>query len=228
MQESLFAEHLFTPIDREFPTNPAKRTRAPQPTEPERTLFGIVETKAQARKRAQEIVRLIEAVEDAPEATRCRSEHIDALAYFIERSKKVALDPNDLDGLLRMVGDMQELLTEAECRAMRNKNIWREYTPGWIGTRPGQMYPAALHPKELRYLRGMQDELRDEMEAIRKGAEGCKSELELLRAVGPLPDNVAQRYSLTPDGHSAKPKKITGVDDAKHGNSNLQDSINLG
>lgn len=147
MQERLFAEHLSTPHHRELPSNAIKRTRAPRPTEPERTLFGIVETKAQARKRAQEMVRLIGAVEDAPEAMQCRAEHIDALAYFIERSKNVALDPNDLDGLIRMVGDTQELLTEAECRAMRNKNIWRVYPLGWIGTRPGQMYPAGLHPK---------------------------------------------------------------------------------
>ncbi len=210
MQESLFAEEIAaTPVRRELPTTPVKRTRAPSPTEPECTLFGIVETKAQARKRAQQLVRLIGAIEEAPEAMQSRAEHIDTLAYFIERSRQVALDPNDLDGLIRMVGDTQELLTEAEYRAMRNKNIWRVYPLGWIGTRPGQMYPAALHPKELKYLRELQDELREEMEAIREDVERCKAELELLRAVGPLPDEVTQRYSLTPDGHSLKAKKAS-------------------
>lgn len=181
------------------------RRKVTHPSEPERTLFGLVETKRQARKRAQEIVRLIDAIETAPEAIAYREQHIESLAYFIERSRKVKLDPNDLDGLVRMVGDTQWLLTEGECHAMHRKKIWRLYPLGWLGVRPGQMYPAALHPKEIAFLREMQDELRDEMEAITAGAEVCESELVTLRAVGSLPDDVAERYSLTPDGHSKQP-----------------------
>lgn len=206
MQASLFPEEI-SPRCSEVRSVPAKRAYRPEPTEPEHTLFGIVETKTQARKRAQEMVRLIGAIDDAPVAIECRAEHIAALAYFIERSNKVALDPNDLDGLMRMVGDTQELLSEGECRAMRNKNIWRMYPLGWIGTRPGDMYPAALHPKEIHYLRQVQDELREEMEAIREGAELCKADLGRLRAVGPLPEDVAKRYSLTPNGYSLNEKK---------------------
>lgn len=205
VQANLFTEAAITPVC--CARARVIATRLPQRTEPERTLFGIVETKAQARKRAQEMVRLIGAIEDAPVAIQYREQHIDALCYFIERSKKVELDPNDLDGLVRMVGDTQGLLTDGERRAMHKKHIWRVYPLGWIGTRPGQMYPAAMHPKEIRYLRKVQDELREEIKKIAEGVEISKVELEVLRAVGPLPEDVAQRYSLTSEGYSARPKE---------------------
>src|SRR5262249_31576361 len=96
----------------------------------------------------------------------------------------------------------EEILTEGERTAMRrNEKIWRRYPVGWLGVRPGQMYPAALHRKEIAYLRQMQRELREEMADIRDGAEECETALEVLRAVGPLPDDIARQYALTADGH---------------------------
>jgi hypothetical protein len=169
--------------------------------EPVQTLFGVVETKAQARRRAREIVRLLGAVEDAPETIDTRAGQIETLQYFVDRSKRIALDLNDLDSLQRLIGDTEELLTEGEYRAMRrNEKIWRPIPIGWLGTRPGQMYPAALHRKEIAYLRQMQRELQEEIANIREGAKECSAALDVLRAVGPLPEDIARHCALTPDG----------------------------
>lgn len=205
MQQALFEDIQILDSRPEARNKSTKRFRPAPATEPKRTLFGVIETKAQAGKRAQQLVQLIGAVEDAPVAIECHRSHIDVLAYFIERSKRAALDLNDRDGLLRMVGDTQELLTERECLAMRkNEMIWRPYPLGWLGSRPGQMYAAALHRKEIAYLRTLQKELREEIEAITEGAAQCQAELELLRAVGPLPNDVAERYGLTATGHRTR------------------------
>lgn len=86
----------------------------------------------------------------------------------------------------------------------KNEKIWRPYPLSWLGARLGQMYAAALHRKEIAYLRTLQKELREEIEAITEGAAQHQAELELLRAVGPLPTNVAERYGLTADGHHTR------------------------
>jgi hypothetical protein len=39
------------------------------------------------------------------------------------------------------------------------------------------------------------------MTEIRDGAKECKAALDGFRAVGPLPEDIARRYALTPDGH---------------------------
>jgi len=141
------------------------------------------------------------AIEDAPEAIRSCKNHIDTLQYFIERSVQVKLDPNDRDGLQRLVGDTEEVLTEADCEEMRsNLEIWRPYLVGWIGARAGEMYAAALHPKEIAYLRQMQESIHEEAVAIAEGVEGAQAELAALKAIGQLPEDIAQRYALTPDG----------------------------
>lgn len=207
MQTSLF-DDAFSQADIQHGSQTQKtvhRRREP-PKEPLRTLFGIVETKAQARRRAREIVRLLGAVEDAPQAIDCRSGQIETLQYFVERSHNVALDLNDLDALQRLIGDTEELLTDGERRAMRrNEKIWRPYPIGWLGARAGQMYPAALHRKEIVYLRGMQRELREEITNIRDGTEESKNALEALRSLGPLPGDIAQQYALTPAGYGPPP-----------------------
>jgi hypothetical protein len=133
MQQALFEDVKLLDREPQPRREPAKRSRPAETAEPKRTLFGVIETKTQARKRAQEIVRLIGAVEDAPAAIECNHSHIHVLAYFIERSERAALDLNDLDGLTRMVGDTQHLLTERECLAMRkNEKIWRpSHLDGW-------------------------------------------------------------------------------------------------
>ncbi len=216
MQHTLFGTLPDTPLadeQEQVPAGPKSRTARKDPSqrsEPKQTLFGIVETKAQARKRAQEIVRLLGAVEDAPEAIACRRAHIETTDYFIDRSNGIALDPNDRDGLLRCVGDLEELLEEEDCQAMRdNGAIWRPYPCCWLGKRPGEVYAAALHPKEIAYLREVQAEMREEIEAITEGAKQCQSELEQLRTLGPLREDIAQRYGLTTSGERNPHNKVS-------------------
>src|SRR5260370_40570817 len=152
------------------PCSIARRGDPIEDEEPLQTLFGRVETKAQSRRRAKRIVQLGGAIEDGPEAIRCCESHIDALQYFIQRSLQVELDPNDRDSLQRLVGDTEEVLTESDCEEMRSKpHIWRPYLVGWIGARAGEMYAAALHPKEVVYLRQLQESIREDAGAIIAG-----------------------------------------------------------
>src|SRR5205807_3685515 len=148
-------------------------------------------TKAQSRNRAKRIVHLLGAIEEAPRALRCCEHDIALLEYFIERSERTQLGPNDRDGLLRFVGDLQELLTEEECRQMReNKSIWRPYPPGWLGMRPRDLYAAALHAREIAYLRNLQAQRREDREAITDGVKSWESELLRLQKIGPLPEDL--------------------------------------
>ncbi len=200
MQQTLFGP-CKNPWGKARTRSISKRRQQIDEGEPLLTLFGLVETKAQARRRAKRIVQLLGAIEDAPEAIRSCKNHIDTLQYFIERSVQVKLDPNDRDGLQRLVGDTEEVLTEADCEEMRsNLEIWRPYLVGWIGARAGEMYAAALHPKEIAYLRQMQESIHEEAVAIAEGVEGAQAELAALKAIGQLPEDIAQRYALTPDG----------------------------
>jgi len=172
-----------------------------EPDEPETTLFGLVETKAQARRRAQRIVRLIGTIEEAPEILACYENDIRTLEYFIERGTTGTLTPNDRDGLLRFVGDIEEILTEDDCREMRDHpDIWKSFPAGWPGTLLGELYAAALHPKEIAYLRERQEERRQEMTDVLAGAEEARTELDKLKSICPLPDDVATRHGLTPTG----------------------------
>jgi hypothetical protein len=165
-------------------------------------LFGLVETKAQARRRAKRIVQLSGAVEEAPGVISSCGNHIDTLRYFIERSLQVELHPNDRDGLQRLLGDTEEVLTEADCEEMRsNPEIWRPYPVGWIGARAGEMYAAALHSKEIAYIREVQPSIREEITSIVAAVEIAQTELAALKAIGPLPEAVAQHYALTPEGN---------------------------
>jgi hypothetical protein len=182
------------------PCSIAKRRAQTEDEEPTQTLFGPVETKSQARRRAKRIVQLLGAIEDGPEAIRSCENHIDTLQYFIERSLQVELDPNDRDGLQRLVGDTEEVLTESDCEEMRsNPQIWRPYLVGWLGARIGEMYAAALHPKEVAHLRQMQEGIREEASAIVAAVADAQAELVALKAIGTLPEDIAQRYALTPD-----------------------------
>jgi hypothetical protein len=174
--------------------------------EPDVTLFGVVETKLQASKRAKRIVQLHGIIEGAPETLACYENDIRLLGYFIERATAVALTPNDRDGLLRFVGDIEGLLSEDECREMQeNRTIWRPNPRGWIGTLHGELYPAALHPKEVAYLLQLQDERREEIVALRMDVEEAEAELATLKRICPLRDDVAARHSLTPAGDRLKP-----------------------
>jgi hypothetical protein len=203
MQPTLFGP--LEPPDRELEAGQSKPPRAPrrqnESDEPVATLFGFVETKAQARKRAQRLVRLIGIIEDAPETLACYENDIRTLEYFIERGTIGTLTPNDRDGLLRFVGDLEELLTEDECREMQDDpDIWKALPTGWLGTRLGDLYASALHPKEIAYLRQLQEERRDEMIAVLTSAAEARDELPELKSIGPLPDDIAIRYCITPMG----------------------------
>jgi hypothetical protein len=146
-------------------------------------------------------VRLIGAIEEAPEILACYENDIGTLEYFVERGTTGTLTPNDRDGLLRFVGDIEEILTEDDCREMRDHpDIWKSFPAGWPGTLLGELYAAALHPKEIAYLRQRQEERRQEIAAVLAGAEEARTELAQLKSICPLPDDVARRYSLTPLG----------------------------
>jgi hypothetical protein len=199
---------LFGPLESTNPEltsarpKPCRRPRYEnEPDEPEATLFGPVETKAQARRRAQRMVRLIGAIEDTPETLACYENDIRTLEYFIERGSAGTLSPNDRDGLLRFVGDLEELLSGDDCLEMQdNPEIWKPLPLGWLGTRPGDLYASGLHPKEIAYLLHLQEERREEKTTVLTGAEEAKGELSKLKSVCLLPADIATRYSLTPMG----------------------------
>jgi len=171
----------------------------------EQTLFGPVEAQPQARRRALRMKELLGAIEEGPEEVKSCNCHVEMLGYFIARSETLRLDPNDHDGLLRLIGATEDLLTEEDCQQMRsNRQIWTPYPTGWIGTVEGDMYPVALHPKEVEYLLLLQAEIREHISAVRAGLLACQAELGALQAIGPLPDDIAQRYGLTREGTRSK------------------------
>ncbi len=202
MQQTLFGPRDATHAGEKQKISIPRRCSNPDDDEPIQTLFGLLETKAQARRRARRIVRLLGAIEDAPEAIQCCQYHVDMLEYFIQRSLSMQLDANDRDGLQRLIGDTEEVLTREDCDEMAsNPKIWRPVPAGWPGRRTGDMYAAALHPKEIDYLREMQNHLREEWTAIAASVEDCQAELVTLQAMGPLPAEIAQRYALTSEGN---------------------------
>jgi hypothetical protein len=79
-------------------------------------------------------------------------------------------------------------------------DIWKSFPAGWPGTLLGELYAAALHPKEIAYLRERQEERRQEMTDVLAGAEEARTELDKLKSICPLPDDVATRHGLTPTG----------------------------
>jgi len=163
----------------------------------QQSLFGPVETKREAIQRAKRIRELRSAIRDAPNAIACCHSDVQLFDYFIERSRQISLDANDLDGLQRFIGEPEELLTERDCRAMRkNLSIWRDFPEGWPGARAGDKYPAALHPKEIAYLRRLQKERAADVDVIRSARKRVKAELAALESLGPLPDDVAAKYHV--------------------------------
>ncbi len=175
MANSDFQPELFRLADfpssvvREQPRKQKKiRRKAAREPRVDHTLFGIAESDAAATKRARAIAALITNLEEIPELIEIRRHDIRALAYFIRRSSEVKLDPNDLDGLGRLVGPTEDLLTARDWQQLRRRKIWREYPPGYLGMRPGSVYPAALHEKEIAYLREMQELCRNEIFCARR------------------------------------------------------------
>ena len=210
MQTTLFdiaiAESSGTPPEPEQPKSscPKRSAQPKQLVRVEQTLFGVVENDRAAAQRAKCIVTLVSDIENAPEFIDQRKGLIQSLAYYIRRSKQIRLDPNDRDGLLRLVGDIEEVLTDADRRSMHERKIWRPYPKGWLGVREGSRYAAALHEKEIRYLQELQDDCRQDIKAARAELKQNQTELVKLRAVAPLPPKIAERYGLTPDGFPLK------------------------
>ena len=171
------------------------------------TLFGVIETKTETRDRAKRLAELYASLRDAPGAIGCRKGHTMDLQYFIDRSRKRRMGPNDWDGLHRLIGDPEYLLTDRERAAhRRNPKNWRRYKYGWLNQPPGQKWPCCMHPKEVAYLVGQLDELQDEIVAIELSIPEIQAEAKALRDIGPIPKDVADRYGLTEAGEP-KPKE---------------------
>ena len=176
---------------------------------PTQTLFGIVESKSEARARAKELVKIHGAIREAPEAMEVREGQAAQLAYFIKRSDACQLDLNDKDGMMRTIGLLDDMLDEADCAFMRrHKKWWRKVPKGWLGCKGGDHYYCTkLHPKEISYLREQIADLQAEIEAIQEAVPALKIQLAELAAVAPLPEDIAKHYALTVDGQWAKERK---------------------
>jgi hypothetical protein len=183
------------------------RARKLGDTTMEVTLFGVIETKTETRDRAKRLAELYASLRDAPGAIACRQEQTMDLQYFIDRSRKRRMGPNDWDSLYRLIGDPEELLTDRERAAhRRNPKNWRRYKYGWLNQPPGQKWPCCMHPKEIAYLVGQRDELKGEIEAIEENVPRIREDVRILREIGPLPKDVADRYGLTEAGEP-KPRE---------------------
>lgn len=185
---------------------PQRGRAQPEPEELKLTLFGLEETKLAANKRAKRISNLITEIQDAPQLIAWREADIQTLGYFIEKSRKVQLSPNDLDGLHRFV-DMSDLLTDADRKQMKRRKVWRRLPKGWPGAKPRDTYPAALHNKEVRHLRDLQKFCKEEIELATEELKQNQSELERLRKVCPLPKDIAEQHQLTSAGYRLEPSR---------------------
>jgi hypothetical protein len=169
------------------------------------TLFGTIENKAEARERAQKMAELYDALREAPEALDCRRVQIGDLTYFIERSNACKLDLNDHDGLHRLIGDPEELITARDCAFMRrHKRWWRKTPKGYLGY-SAAIYCATLHPKEIKYLEDQRIWIQDEIDSIETNVPIIREQVKALKAVAPLPEDIAKRHGLTVDGDPLKP-----------------------
>ena len=164
------------------------------------SLFGVTETRAEARTRARTIAEHCATLAEAPEAIETRQSQVVQVQYFIDRSNACALDENDLDALMHEI-DTSECLEDGDLDEMHaNAAIWRDYMPGWGGAQPGDKYPAQLHRKEIEYLTEVRDQCAEEAVTIQQNADAVRAELDTLRAVGPLYPDDAKRHNLTVEG----------------------------
>lgn len=169
-----------------------------------KTLFGIMESKTEARDRARSLRDLYSSLRDAPDVLACRRSLVDQIQTFIDRSNAKTFDLNWHDGLVRLTG-LEELLTERDCAQMRNnKKLWKWYKPGWLGSHGPVRYCCQLHPKEIAYLERQMAEIQHEIDNIEINVPLLKEQAEALRAVGPFPKELAERYQLTEDGQLAR------------------------
>jgi hypothetical protein len=166
------------------------------------------ESRSEARERADKIATLIAAIGDAPRSIAFLKDGIENLTYYIRRAKKRQLDPNDHDGLIRLTGGMPIAeLTQKECDYMNRAKVWRRFTgkwKGWVGTRETDVFCTTLHPREIEMLQTEVNNCNNEIWGIRQSVPHWNKELRPLRAMGDIPEDIAKRFNLTPDGHRRK------------------------
>lgn len=177
----------------------------------ELTLFGVIESKTESKKRAERISLLISRIDDAPDERKCIRSHYFMSKDFIDKAKARKLDPNDYDGLQRTVGDLSDMLTEKDRAQMEsNTKIWKHYTgkwAGWAGALPRHRFCTTLHPKEIAYLEDIRKDQISMMVELRHALSDYRRELAQLRAVADIPEDIAKRYQLTPKGFRTRKAK---------------------
>jgi hypothetical protein len=167
-----------------------------------KTLFGIIESKTEARDRAKALCGLYASLRDAPGALACRQSQIQQLQSFIDRSAKRSFDYNWWDGFQRLIGYPEDWLTDRDEAAMhRDKSYWKKDKYAFGGP---QIIRCKLHPKELALLKAYQVERQEEIAAIEANVPLLQAQADELRRVGPFPKELAERYQLTEDGQPAR------------------------
>lgn len=167
------------------------------------TLFGVVESKRDSAARAKKLADLWATEQDLPESIEAAHATAAACQYFIDRSNRHALDPNDWDGLIRFCDTTECLEDEDRAEMESHPEAWRPYSgewKGWAGMPETASFAVCLHAKELEFLTeaaASQDEEAAELEAY---LAAVRAEIASLRAVGPLPADLANKYGLTEDG----------------------------
>lgn len=181
----------------------------------ELTAFGWVsfrrESRTELKERARELSYLHSQLTDAPYAIEVRRGQIGDVRYFIDRARAKKMDVNDHDGLQRLIGQPEDLLTQRDCREMMDPKLWRWSPPGtewWAGS----SYCITLHRKQTAYLQRQVDWIQEEIDCIEADLPEIKARIEKLRGVGPLPEDIATRHQLNVDG-SLKLRK--GLDNSQ-------------
>lgn len=167
----------------------------------EMTPFGLVATRSESRTqlkaRAKEMSGLQSALRDAPEEIEARRGQVLDLQYFVDRSNAKKMDPNDHEGLQRLIGQPEDLLTLREANAWaRKQGVWRN-TPDGMTWWAGKMYCTMLHPKEIAYLKQQIAWLQEIIDSVAAGAIEIEKRIAELWAEGSLPDDIAKQYHVT-------------------------------
>lgn len=167
----------------------------------EMTPFGLVATRSESRTqvkaRAKEMSGLQSALRDAPEEIEARRGQVLDLQYFIDRSNAKKMDPNDHEGLLRLIGQPEDLITMREANTWaRKQGIWRK-TPNGMTWWAGKMYCTMLHPKEIAYLKWQIAQVQEIIDAVEAGIPEIEERIAELWDAGSLPDDIAKQYHVT-------------------------------
>jgi hypothetical protein len=58
-----------------------------------------------------------------------------------------------------------------------------------------------MHQKEIAVLEGLRVEQEEELVALKQVIPSWQQELDRLRAIGPLPVDIAKRLNMSPEGY---------------------------